>query len=157
VRVELLLRRAFLYNRTRQRDRALSDYTTAIALDAANVQAHRLRALNYAGRREFERALADYDAVIRLHPQDPEGHRGRGDMRVMQGRHDDALADYRTAATLDVKEVGGSLDPCRFSASLTTALYHCVRIAFDPLQPAQTRAAGAARLDELRSHVRPRQ
>ena len=147
VRAELTLRRAWLYNRSRQRDLALQDYTTALDLDPANVEARTLRGLSRAGRGEFEGALADYDELVRLRPDNPEGYRGRGDVRLMQRDFDRAAEDYRKAVAKGGKV---SLQQCLISASWTAAFFHCTGVAYDTAQPASSRAEARARIDQMR-------
>jgi tetratricopeptide (TPR) repeat protein len=151
VRAELLLHRAWFYNRSRQRELAILDYAQALEVDPDNLQARRLRALAYANQDNWARALADYDELIRRGPDDPEGYQARGDVKIFQGEYEEAIRDYRKAIALHPKGRESSLLGCQVSASLTVAFFSCVGVAYDLTQPASARAQAQERLDTLRA------
>jgi tetratricopeptide (TPR) repeat protein len=96
-----LVVRADANARTSGLNQALRDLDRAIALDAKNARAWRLRGdlLREAGG-DLNRAAADLTAAIALDPQDAEAYELRGVVYTNQRRLDRARADYDQAIKL---------------------------------------------------------
>lgn len=87
-------------------DRAISDHTAALKLDAkvANGHYYRGRAWSYKG--DFERAIADFDVAAKLRPDDPVVFHARGIELALKGDYALAIADFDKALQLDAKLPG---------------------------------------------------
>jgi tetratricopeptide (TPR) repeat protein len=90
----LLDRRADVYRRKGEREKALADYTRLIALDPQSRDAWNTRGLLYQELGEYDKAIADFTACI---PLSPEGYgtywSNRGIAYYEKGDWDAALAD----------------------------------------------------------------
>lgn len=80
---------------------AVTDYTEAIKLDAANPLAffNRGNAHDQLGRHDL--AIADYTQAIKLDRKEPDFFTRRGQTYDGMGRHDLAIADHTEAIRLD--------------------------------------------------------
>ncbi len=62
--------RGVAWERKRDHDKAIEDYTAASRVNPAYVRAYRGRCSVYLAKREYDRALADCNEAIRLDPND---------------------------------------------------------------------------------------
>ncbi len=83
-------------------DRALTDYSQAIALDPTNAQAWNNRGYTYMAMRNYAAALPDLDRAIELRPDYVNALMNRGDIYNYYYNIDDgrALADYNRVLAL---------------------------------------------------------
>ncbi len=80
-----------------EQDRAIADYTRAIAMDPQDSFAIYNRALAYAVAGKPAKALSDYDRSLALRPDNPEGHLARGEILTGFGQLDKAITDFTKA------------------------------------------------------------
>jgi hypothetical protein len=81
-------------------DRAIADYTQAVALDPNYFAAYFQRARSYERAGDFDRAIADYAEAIRLSPLDVSPVINRGIIYKRKGEYDLAIADYNKVGKL---------------------------------------------------------
>ncbi len=75
-------------------DRAIADYTKAIALDPNYAIAYTNRGLTYEKKGEVDRAIADYTKAIALDPNYAIAYTNRGAAYYSKGEVDRAIADF---------------------------------------------------------------
>jgi len=85
-------------------DRAISDYSEAIRLDATYVAAFGNRGNAYYAKQDYDHAIADYNEVTRLDPNDERAFGNRGDAYYHKQDYDHAIVDYNEAIRLDPKD-----------------------------------------------------
>jgi tetratricopeptide (TPR) repeat protein len=88
------------YHENGQRDRAINDYTAAIAIMPDQATYYFQRAFLYHGKSDYRRALADYTAVIRLNPNDYVAFLNRGNVHKSINQYEEAISDYTEAIRL---------------------------------------------------------
>ncbi len=81
-------------------DRAIADFTHAIALDPHDQVAYSNRAAEYLASDCFELAIVDLSQVIRADPANGMAFYNRATAYEQSGQRDRALDDYRNAARL---------------------------------------------------------
>jgi tetratricopeptide (TPR) repeat protein len=89
------------YQKKGEVDRAIADYTKAIAIDQKYSNAYNNRGLAYYRKSEVDRAIADYDKAIAIDPKYAYAYNGRGAAYQKKGEVDRAIADYRKALEID--------------------------------------------------------
>jgi len=82
-------------------DRAIADYTKAIALDPNYAFAYNNRGLTYEKKGEIDRAIADYTKAIALDPKNAIAYTNRGAAYYSKGALDRAIADFDEAIKLN--------------------------------------------------------
>lgn len=82
-------------------DKAIADYTEAVRLDPAYVDALNNRGNVYNTRGEHDKAIADYNRVIAIRPRHAEAHYNRGNACIAQGNYQQAIADYAEAIRIN--------------------------------------------------------
>jgi tetratricopeptide (TPR) repeat protein len=93
--------RGFMYARTGELDRALTDTTLAIKLDPKCGPAYWARAIVYRHRDELDKAIADLSESIRLESgRSSDDFAIRGDIYFQKGDMEKAMADYNRAIAL---------------------------------------------------------
>ena len=75
-------------------DRAIADYTQAIAIDPTEVDYLNGRAGAYEAKNDMNRAMADYDKAIQLNPKSVYAYNNRGATFQRKGDFARASADY---------------------------------------------------------------
>ena len=80
-------------------DRAIDDYTQAIALEEANAQAHYQRGMACENTDEFNRAIRDLDRAISLDPTTAPAYVARGMIHLASGQPQRALDDLDSVHT----------------------------------------------------------
>lgn len=100
------------------RDRAISDYSQAIAIDAKLANAYINRGVAFLGKMDWDRAIADFSAAIELAPN-PEvaAYLDRGQALQAKGDRDRALADFDEVIRLEP----GSIEALRHRGFLRQA------------------------------------
>lgn len=73
--------------------RAVEDFSQAIAFDPENVRAHTNRGLSYRVLKEFDLSLADYDTALSIDPSRMDGYWGRAQTYFEMKLLTQALAD----------------------------------------------------------------
>ncbi len=86
-------------------DRAIADYSQAIALDPKFAAAYNIRGIAYYRKGEVDRAIADYSRAIALDPKSADSYIDRGNAYEKKDEHDRTIADYTQAIALDPKLV----------------------------------------------------
>ena len=91
-------------------DRALSDYTRAIALDPGLAEAYNNRAYVYMVQREYAAALADLDQALQIRPDYVNALMNRGDIYNYYYAIDyaRAVADYDRVLRVDPAAPNGT-------------------------------------------------
>lgn len=80
--------------------KAIADFTQAIAAKPDYAEAYLRRGALYAFRRDFDRAIADYDSGLALAPSAPLFH-ARAGAYFGKGDYDRAIADFTAALALN--------------------------------------------------------
>jgi Flp pilus assembly protein TadD len=91
-------------------DLAVADYTEAIRLDPAFVNAYYNRATAKAAQGRYDLAVVDYTEAIRLDPTFAKAYCNRGVARRHLGQYDLAVADYTEAIRRDPTDSLAYLD-----------------------------------------------
>lgn len=99
-RAALLIERGRAQMGLGRSDRAIADYTAALALRPASEAALAFRALAHATRGESARAADDFDRAIALQPDNPQLYLWRAILRDTNLDLDRAIADYATVIRL---------------------------------------------------------
>ena len=99
---ELFYKRALVYSRQENYQRALDDYSQAIQLNSKDPNLYWGRAINcYENLKEYQAALADYTKVIEKAPNFVEAYFYRGAAYSQLEDYQKALADYTQVIELD--------------------------------------------------------
>ena len=99
-RARALNNRGVAYFGLRQYDRALRDYSQAIALKPDYAEALNNRGNAYNGLGQYARAVADLDRAVALRPGYAHAFYNRGNAYVSLGQFRNAVQDYSSAITL---------------------------------------------------------
>ena len=100
---ECYVRRASVYVRMGDFDRAAADYGMAIGLDPNFDVAYAMRGEMYALKGEYDMAIRDYDIAVGLATDETYGayaHLRRGEAHAMRSEYDRAIADFEDAIRL---------------------------------------------------------
>ncbi|MFZ5565291.1 MAG: tetratricopeptide repeat protein [Thermodesulfobacteriota bacterium] len=81
--------------------KALADYTTAIAIDPAYVHAYNNRAVVWQHKGEYDKAIADYTRAVEVVPGYAAAYTNRGNIWKRKGEYEKAVGDYSKAISLD--------------------------------------------------------
>ena len=84
-------------------DRAIADYTQAIAIDPTESDYLNSRAAIYEQKNDMTRAMADYDAAIKLNPKSAYAYNNRGASFQRKGDYARASTDYGEVTRLQPK------------------------------------------------------
>ena len=93
--------RGVAYWKKSEYDRAIADYTEAIALDPNDAIAYSNRGVAYKKKGEVDRAIADHTTAIALDPDYAIAYFNRGVAYRKKGDKEQAIADFRTALEID--------------------------------------------------------
>jgi tetratricopeptide (TPR) repeat protein len=96
-RVMVYNNRGNAYQNKDEVDRAIADYSRAIALDPNYANAYNNRGLAYQKKGKVDRAIADFSRAIELDPNNAAAYNNRGNAYDGKGEHGRAIADYRRA------------------------------------------------------------
>ena len=105
-RAEALYNRGLAYKANDELDKAIADYTAAIAADPKWAVPYAKRGDLYDDKGDQQRAIADLTDALRLDPNYGWAYAIRGYILDQQGKHDDAIADYTQAIRIDPKDAG---------------------------------------------------
>ena len=105
-RADALVNRGDISGDEADYDRAIADFTAALALNPKDAAAHLLRGNAHDAKGDLDKALADYDAAVRLDPNDAAGYFNRGEIYQAKGDRQRAIADYQKAIKIDPSFVG---------------------------------------------------
>jgi tetratricopeptide (TPR) repeat protein len=86
------------YNAKKDYDRAITDYTTAIA--KGGVDGYFKRANAYFSKKDYDRAIADYTSAIGKNAKNADAYYNRGNTYYVKKDYDRAVADYSKALPL---------------------------------------------------------
>lgn len=86
-------------------DRALADYTQAIAIDPTESDYLNSRAAIYEHKNDMQRAMTDYDQAIKLNPRSAYAYNNRGASFQRKGDFARASADYGEVTKLQPKNI----------------------------------------------------
>ena len=95
--------RGSLYATMREHQKALVDYTQAIAIDPKDAITYVARGKSYEDLGKQDKALADYTQAIAIDPKLAVAYNNRGALYVDLGERQKALADYTQAIAIDPK------------------------------------------------------
>jgi len=99
--VEAYLKRADLYTRINNNDKALEDYNLAVQLEPGSFDAHFYRAIFYKNTDNHSKAMADFNKAIELDPQNPFAYANRGYLKIdMKNDKAGADKDFKKAREL---------------------------------------------------------
>ncbi len=96
--------RGLSYHQKGDADRALADYTKAIALNPKHANAYYARGNIYREKGDADRAIADYGQSIRLNPSNANVYFNRALAYRKKGDNDGAIADYTKSLELDATD-----------------------------------------------------
>ncbi len=82
-------------------DRAIADYTKAIAINANDAVIFNNRGIAYRAKGDNASAIADYTKVIEINPNDAIAFNNRGIAYRAKGDNDSAIADHSKAIAID--------------------------------------------------------
>ena len=85
-------------------DLAIKDYSRALSLNPADVDAYYNRGNIFSDLGDLERAIQDYTEAIRLQPTHDFAYFNRGNCYLRQGDMDQATADYQKAYSLSPED-----------------------------------------------------
>ncbi len=86
-------------------DKAIADYTKALAIDPKNVNSYISRGAVWHAKGEDDKAIADYTKALAIDPKNVNSYINRGNAWHAKGEHDKAIADYTKALAIDPKNV----------------------------------------------------
>lgn len=81
-------------------DRAIADYSKAIALNPKDPDFYSNRGVAYFNVGNYDRAVADASKTIELDPKSAAAYNNRGNAHFRNGKKDSAIADYGKAIEL---------------------------------------------------------
>jgi len=84
-------------------DKAIADFTKAIALDPKDADAYKYRGLSWQYI-DDDKAIADYTKAIALNPKDAWAYKNRASAWYNKGDNDKAIADYTKAIEIDPQD-----------------------------------------------------
>ncbi|MBI4685931.1 MAG: tetratricopeptide repeat protein [Nitrospirae bacterium] len=92
--------RGIAYYEDGKYDRAIEDYTTAIALNPDYFEAYNNRGVTHGRKGEYNRAIEDYDMAIAL-SQDFRVYNNRGNTYITKGLLERAIEDFNKAIAIN--------------------------------------------------------
>jgi tetratricopeptide (TPR) repeat protein len=88
------------YYRKGDYDRAIEDYTKAIALKPDYAATYNNRGVTYSNKGEYDKAIEDYNKAIELKPDYAYAYNSRGIVYGVKGDYDKAIEDFTKAIEL---------------------------------------------------------
>ena len=82
-------------------DRAIADYTKAVAINPSDAVIYNNRGIAYRAKGDNDSAIADYSKVIEIDPRDAVAYDNRGIAYRAKGDYDSAIADHTRAIAID--------------------------------------------------------
>jgi tetratricopeptide (TPR) repeat protein len=101
----LMTNRGTAYAYSRDFNRAIADYSNAIALDPSNALALSSRGQLSEAKGDLDGAMADYTRAVELNPNDASALSNRGRVHASQNDYGAAIADYSKAIAINPKYV----------------------------------------------------
>lgn len=95
--------RGYCWERKKEYDKAIADYSEAIRLYPEYAGAYNNRGIVLQKKQEYDKAIADYNEAIRLDPKYALAYNNRGNAWHEKQEYDKAIADYNEAIRLDSK------------------------------------------------------
>jgi tetratricopeptide (TPR) repeat protein len=95
------LNRGLVLQDAKAADRALADFSRALAINPDYVEAYNRRALAYYANRDYDQAIADFTSALERDPGYAEVYYNRGNVYYDIGVFSDADADYTRAIRID--------------------------------------------------------
>jgi tetratricopeptide (TPR) repeat protein len=115
--------RGDVFVQKRDYDRAIADYTQAIALNPNDLAAYDQRGLAYADKGDYDRAIADHTKAMSIDPKHPFPPYNRGSAYWKKGDIKRAIADFRKTLELDPsdKDAKAALDRLTAASSASSS------------------------------------
>ena len=108
---EAYFNRACLYELKGDAQKAVEDYSKAIAINKGMKDALYNRALLFSRGKKYEEALKDFSEVIKLDPSALDALCNRGSIHFQTGKMDLAVADYSAGLKIAPRGCGPPLQP----------------------------------------------
>jgi len=86
--------RGIAYAKLNKYERAIEDFSKAIALNPDDAEAYYNRGIAYAKLNKYERAIKDYDETIKLNPNYAAAYNNRGAAYAKLNKYERAIKDY---------------------------------------------------------------
>lgn len=81
----------------REYEKAIDEYSKAIAIDSKMVQAYRGRGVTYYRKGQYEDAVLDFNRALAIDPKFADAYNNRGNVFFSKGQYDQAIVDYTKA------------------------------------------------------------
>ncbi len=91
---------ASAYLKNGQYDKAIEDYSRAIAIDPNNANAYNGRGIAYRKKDQYDKALEDFNKAIAIDPNSANAYNGRGIAYRKKDQYDKALEDFNKAIAI---------------------------------------------------------
>lgn len=108
--VTAYLNRGVAWGDQKRLDLAISDFTTALAIDPRYVDALLNRGMAQVAQGNLDAGLKDYDAAIAIKPDYADAFTNRGSVYLRRNEYDRALAEYDRAIALKPKQTAPRLN-----------------------------------------------
>jgi tetratricopeptide (TPR) repeat protein len=89
------------YCREKEWDKAIAEYSAAIALEPETIPSYVNRGSVYLEKGDYDRAIADYDTVLKIKPDDAMTYNNRGWSYFMKGDWEKAVEDCTAAIKIE--------------------------------------------------------
>ncbi|MGY3031588.1 tetratricopeptide (TPR) repeat protein [Bradyrhizobium sp. USDA 4354] len=99
-RRNILKQRAYLYERIGQTDRAVVDWSSAIAIEPVDPALYASRGFFYLRLHRYDNAIANFSKGETLDPKSPIFAYGLGEMESDRGNYEEAIKSYTKALSL---------------------------------------------------------
>jgi tetratricopeptide (TPR) repeat protein len=104
IHAEALLNRGLAFSALGADDKAIADYTSAIALNPQYTALYQSRGEAYFRSGDAPKAIADFDAVLNIDAQNTLALHSRAAVHLHAGENDAAFADFAQLLTLDATD-----------------------------------------------------
>jgi len=95
------LNRGLAFQEAKKYERAVADFSRALAINPGYAEAYNRRALVFYEVRDYDKAIADFSSAARIDPEYAEVYYNRGNVYYDAGAFPEAEADYSRVIALD--------------------------------------------------------